>query len=125
MIKSWPTRVVESNGDYRNETYLEKLIGGPLYEKQMSLPRLPIPSLKDTIERFLPTALPLARTEEEKVALMEACRKFQEQAEEFHERLLRRRNEEFPDSSWLQKWWNQVRGEMCMCCIVLEKKIVC
>lgn len=108
MIKTWPTRLVESNGDYRNEMYLENLIGGPLYENQMSLPRLPIPPVSDTLKRFLPTALPLARTEEEKEALKEACRQFPECAEELHQRLLRRKMEEFPDSSWLQKWWNQV-----------------
>lgn len=108
MIHSWPTRVVESNGDYRNETYLETLIGGPLYENQKNLPRLPIPSVSDTLKRFLPTALPLARNEEEKEALKEACRQFPELANELHERLQQRRNEEFPDSSWLQQWWNQV-----------------
>lgn len=108
MMTPWPTSVVESNGDYRDEMYLENLIGGPLYENQKNLPRLPIPSMSDTLKRLLPTALPLARTEEEKEALKEACRRFPEQAETLHERLLRRRNEEFPNSSWLQQWWNQV-----------------
>ena len=108
MIHAWPTRFVESNGDYRNETYLETLIGGPLYENQKNLPRLPIPSVSDSLKRFLPTALPLARTDEEKEHLKVACRQFPELAKELHERLLRRRNEEFPDSSWLQQWWNQV-----------------
>ena len=108
MIHAWPTRVVESNGDYRNETYLETLIGGLLYENQKNLPRLPIPSVSDSLNRFLPTALPLARTDEEREALKVACRQFPELAKVLHERLLRRRNEEFPDSSWLQQWWNQV-----------------
>lgn len=108
-MKPWPTQMVESNGDYRDEMFLEEHVGGPLYENQANMPRLPIPSISDTMKRFLPTALPLARTEEEKQALKEACRRFPEQAEELQERLLQRRNQEFVDSSWLQKWWNQVR----------------
>jgi hypothetical protein len=108
-MRPWPTQVVESNGDYRDEMFLEEHIGGPLYENQKHMPRLPIPSISDTLRRFLPTALPLARTEQEKEALKEACRRFPEQAEELQERILRRRNEEFGDSSWLQRWWNQVR----------------
>ena len=107
-MKAWPTRVVDSNGDYRNEMYLEEHVGGQLYEYQTKMPRLPIPSISDTVNRFLPTALPLARTEEEKHALILACRRFPEQAAEFHERLMKRRNEEMADSSWLQVWWNQV-----------------
>lgn len=106
-MKPWPTPVVDSNGDYRNEMYLEEHVGGRLYEYQKKMPRLPIPSISDTVNRFLPTALPLARTEEEKQALKEACRLFPEQASEFHLRLMRRRNEEMADSSWLQVWWNQ------------------
>lgn len=108
-MKSWPTLVVESNGDYRDEKYLEEHIGGPLYENQNNLPRLPVPSVSETLKRFLPTALPLARTEKEREGLKEACRQFQEDSEELQERLLRRKNEEFSDSSWLQKFWNQVR----------------
>ncbi len=107
-MKPWPTSIVESNGDYRNEMYLEDHVGGRLYENQKEMPHLPIPSISETIQRFLPTSLPLARTEEEKEALKEACRLFPEQAEQLHERLIRRRNEEMPDSSWLQVWWNQV-----------------
>jgi len=87
--------------------FLEKHIGGKLYENQKNMPRLPVPSVSDTVQRFLSTALPLARTEEEKEALQEACRRFPEQAEQLHERLLRRRNDEMADSSWLQMWWNQ------------------
>lgn len=107
-MKKWPTFMVESDGDYRNEMYLEEHIGGRLYEYQKKMPRLPIPSIADTIERFLPTALPLARTEEEKEGIKQACLLFPAQAEELHERLMQRRNDEMADSSWLQVWWNQV-----------------
>src|SRR6056300_15488 len=79
-IKPWPSPIVESHGDYRAEAFLEDHIGGKLYSKQHSLPRLPIPSISETISRFLPTALPLAKTEEEKDTLIKACEEFEGQA---------------------------------------------
>lgn len=100
--------MVESNGDYREEAFLEKHIGGPLYEEQDSLPRLPIPSIAETLHRFLPTALPLAKNEEEKTNLLAACEIFPYQAEKLQERLIDRRDNEMKDSSWLQLWWNQL-----------------
>jgi carnitine O-acetyltransferase len=98
--------MIESDGDYRKEAYLENLIGGPLYAHQSSLPRLPIPTLEETMQRFLPTALPLAKSEEEKLSLQEACKLFPMQAAHLQERLQRRRDTEMSDSSWLQLWWN-------------------
>ena len=106
-FKPWKVPVVESHGDYRAEAWLEEHIGGPLYSQQASLPRLPIPSLEDTVQRFLPTALPLARSEREAVALQEATAKFPMQAQPLHERLLQRAKNN-PDSSWLQLFWNQL-----------------
>jgi carnitine O-acetyltransferase len=100
--------MVESHGDYRDEKFLEEHIGGPLYENQMKLPRLPIPSIEETLERFLPTALPLAKTKEEEMALKVACEAFPEQAKVLQERLIERQENEMKDSSWLQLWWNQV-----------------
>jgi hypothetical protein len=104
----WGVNMIESRGDYREEAFLEQLIGGPLYSNQTAMPHLPIPSIQDTIRRFLPTALPLARTKGEEAKLKEACQTFLEQAQELQHRLLERRNGEFRDSSWLQLWWNQV-----------------
>ena len=109
-FKPWHSEVVESNGDYRKETFLEEYIGGPLYENQKTLPRLPIPSIEDTLKRFLPTALPLVRSEQEKTALLAACEAFPEQAKVLQERLIDRRENDMKDSSWLQVWWNQVRA---------------
>jgi carnitine O-acetyltransferase len=97
--------MVESHGDYRDEAFLESHIGGPLYEHQASLPRLPIPKLEETIDMFLPTALPLAKNEEERDTLLEACKQFPLQAGTLQTRLEARR-EEMKDSSWLQLWWN-------------------
>ena len=101
----WENKVIESNGDYREESFLESHVGGPLYQNQANLPRLPVPSIQDTLDRFLPTALPLTKSEAEKQALLQAVEKFPAQASELQERLLRRK-EEFADSSWLQLWWN-------------------
>ena len=107
-IKPWGVTMVESHGDYREEAFLETRIGGPLYEFQPEMPQLPVPSIQATLERLLPSVLPLARTVEEEANFREACRKFPEQAQVLHERLVSRRNGEFKNSSWLQLWWNQV-----------------
>ena len=104
-MKTWPVSMVESKGDYCEEAHLEEYIGGPLYAKQKSLPRLPIPSIENTISTFLPTALPLAQTEEEAINLKKACAEFPAQAAKLHERLLARKDE-MSDTSWLQHWWN-------------------
>jgi carnitine O-acetyltransferase len=106
--------MVESKGDYRQEAFLEDHIGGPLYEYQSRMPRLPVPSLADTLKRLLPTALPLARTEQERQAFKEAHGQFmQEQAHVLQERLLQRKEKDYADSSWLQEWWNQVCDVKC------------
>ena len=111
-LKKWKTPMIESNGDYRDEAYLEDYIGGPLYEYQHQIPHLPIPSIEQTIARFLPTALPLVKSSQEKHALIEACRDFPQKAQILQQRLQSRRDNEFSNSSWLQKWWNQVRKEL-------------
>ena len=107
-FRPWPNQIVECKGDYTKETYLERIIGGQLYENnnQKTLPELPVPTLKQTIERFIPTALPLCESDEELQSLIRACDKFEEQANELQLRLLQRK-EDWKESSWLQKWWNQ------------------
>ena len=97
--------MIQSNGDYRTEAHLETLIGGPLYAHQRNLPRLPIPDLRDTIERFLPTALPLAQSSQEKENLLASAKIFEQQATGLQQCLIQRRDE-WGDSSWLQSWWN-------------------
>jgi carnitine O-acetyltransferase len=102
----WPQPVVTARGDYRGELFLEKdVIGGPLYSKQQELPKLPVPSLQETIATFLPTALPLARDEGEKQSLLQACESFPEQAAALQECLLNRKGESDENSSWLQQLW--------------------
>ena len=105
-LKKWPQPVVESHGDYRADAYLEKtVIGGPLYANQASLPSLPVPSIEDTLSRFLPTALPLVESKEEKENLLSACAGFPTEAAKLQRKLEARRESE-QVSSWLQLWWN-------------------
>ena len=104
-IRPWDAPMVESHGDYRDEAFLESHIGGPLYQLQHQLPRLPIPKLEDTIAMFLPTALPMAKSQQERDTLLEACEQFPLQAATL-QKCLEERREEMKDSSWLQLWWN-------------------
>ena len=107
MIKPWKTPVVESRGDYRQEAWLEEWIGGPLYEKQKNLPRLPVPTVQETLARFMPTAMPLARSQLEQDSLQSAVDCFANQAAVLQNRLLDRQvSAANADSSWLQHWWN-------------------
>lgn len=108
LFPRWHTPVVIANGDYREEAWLESHIGGPLYEHQASLPRLPVPQIAETLEKFLPTALPLARNASEAQHLQAAVQQFSHQAAPLQERLLERASPqgEYRDSSWLQHWWN-------------------
>ena len=101
----WPDPLIEAYGDYRDEEFLEQHIGGPLYSKQKELPRLPVPSLEETINRLLPTAVPLALDEEEKQEFMDACQVFPEEAKDLQYRLTERRKK-YDSSSWLQQLWN-------------------
>ena len=105
LLPRWPTPAVTCHGDYTQEAWLEELIGGPLYEHQASLPRLPVPSIPETLERFLPTALPLAKSEEEQRSLQQAIAKFPSQAETLQKRL-QQRQQALSNTSWLAPWWN-------------------
>ena len=108
VFTAWKRPKVESHGDYRDEAWLEEHIGGPLYQHQADLPRLPVPQVETTLERFLPTAMPLARTHEEEASLQAAVDSFPTQAAALQERLLQRRQDTLKNSSWLQQWWNQL-----------------
>ena len=101
VFRPWKTDTVETTGDYREEAWLETHIGGPLYEKQSSLPRLPVPSIQDTLHRFLPTALPLAKTNGEVAQLQAAVDSFPQQAAALQKLLLERAEAASSNSSWL------------------------
>ena len=78
-----------------------------LYQHQSTLPRLPVPSLQDTIDRFLPTALPLCESEEERAHLIASASSFVRQAQSLQTRLHDRASIFSQSTSWLQLWWNQ------------------
>lgn len=110
----WRDAIVESHGDYERDAAIlephDDAISGthtppPLYRHQCDLPRLPVPSLQDTVDRFLPTALPLAESPEEEESLRQACRDFPRQAQHLQERLLAKAAAS-KSTSWLQQWWN-------------------
>jgi carnitine O-acetyltransferase len=104
-LQRWRYPVVESHGDYEADSFLELPIA-PLYRHQADLPQLPVPSLQDTVDRFLPTALPLAETIDEEESLRQACCDFPRQAQHLQERLLQKAvDAEKSSTSWLQQWW--------------------
>jgi carnitine O-acetyltransferase len=103
----WPSPMIVHDGDHAKLNFLEKIIGGPLYEKQENLPSLPVPSLEETIEKFLSSALPLAKNDQEKKELLEAAHTFPEEAKVLNERLLQKAADS-KETSWLQQWWQQL-----------------
>ena len=74
---TWHAPFIDSHGDYQQEaSSLFEPPDTPLYRHQRDLPRLPVPTLEETIDCFLPTALPLAETKEEAETLQRACHDF-------------------------------------------------
>jgi len=105
-LQPWDVSKWDCHGDYRQDAFLEDP-SKPLYEHQLNLPRLPVPKVADTLERFLPTALPLAESEEEAESLKACVATFEQESERLQQRLLVRQEEySKTNSSWLQHWWN-------------------
>ena len=98
---------VESNGDFCRDAELLEDSSRPLYAHQSELPLLPVPSLEETVDTFLPTALPFCKNDKERTSLLHAAERFPEQAAYLQERLLQRRDEN-KNTSWLQQWWSQL-----------------
>jgi hypothetical protein len=108
-FKPWPKPVIESDGDYTKEAFIEERIGGPLYGSQKELPHLPIPSIQETISLFLPSALPLAESKEEIESLLKDCKSFPKEASQLQKKLESRKESCLEkNTSWLQLWWNQI-----------------
>jgi len=93
----------ESHGDYSQDSRVLEDPTSDLYRGQSKLPRLPVPTLDETLNRFLPTALPFCKDERERSSLHQAVRDFPTQAAVLQQRLEQRAAE---NSSWLQQWWN-------------------
>jgi len=109
----WPNPVHDAEGDYRTEAaFLETKLHtakNNLYMHQKSIPRLPLPSISDTLSKLAPTVLPLVKhNENEKTSFLQAIEDFPSQVAQLHlqERLEKRRNKDYSNSSWLQHWWN-------------------
>lgn len=96
----------ECRGDYRDEADME-VPSQPLYRFQKSLPRLPVPKLKDTVALYLNTIAPLV-TPQELETSKKLAREFLKpgaMGEALQRRLLARAADR-KDTSYLAEWWN-------------------
>lgn len=96
-------------GDYRNELYMEKK-STPLWRHQDALPPLPIPTLKETCERYLKSVRALSNSEEAYERTKRAVEVFLRKGgigETLQERLAKRAESQGGNNSWLQGWWNE------------------
>ncbi|KAL1922551.1 uncharacterized protein VTP21DRAFT_10090 [Calcarisporiella thermophila] len=82
---------------------------GPMLRFQKNLPRLPVPALADTCQKYLQTVRPLL-SDEDYAKTRAAVEEFQRQGgigEELQRRLLAKAND--PNVvNWLEDWWNEV-----------------
>lgn len=80
---------------------------GPMLEYQKSLPRLPVPALSATLDKYLKSVRPLIPDSEfaQTVDAVEEFRKSGGFGEQLQERLVAKAND--PDTvNWLEHWWN-------------------
>lgn len=108
------SRYYDSHGDYQADDASGEFFcsnSSPLYREQGSLPKLPVSSIADTIERLKPSCLALVSNQNDKQHkkeqndFLKACKEFPEQAKEL-QRLLEDRA--MREDNWLQSWWNQI-----------------
>jgi carnitine O-acetyltransferase len=104
----------DSHGDYQADDASGNFLRSrefPLYEHQDSLPRLPVNSIADTIEKLKPSCLALISNQTDKTTnkerdhFLDACKAFPQQAEHL-QRLLEERAQ--TEDNWLQSWWNRI-----------------
>ncbi|KAI9683406.1 MAG: Carnitine O-acetyltransferase mitochondrial [Trizodia sp. TS-e1964] len=98
---------VRSSSSSLPSGYVEDTSKGPMLRFQESLPKLPIPSLQETGERYLKTLHPLLSTPElqnSKKAVADFL-KPGGQGEVLQKRLAARRNDP-KHKNWLAEWWN-------------------
>jgi carnitine O-acetyltransferase len=121
-FRPWNQPVYVCHGDYQEQAFLEQHIGGPLYAHQHELPALPLPTLEETLERLIPTAIPLAQNEDEAAQFTRCCQDFIHQAQVLQERLVEKQQEmqqshkingdemmsPSSNASWLQELWQSV-----------------
>ena len=90
-----------------NPDYKEDLSKGPMLRFQESLPKLPVPTLKETVDRYLKSVHPLlsqSEFEDTRKAVADFVRPGG-QGEILQQRLLARRQEP-GRKSWIIDWWN-------------------
>eukprot|EP00939_MAST-03C_sp_MAST-3C-sp1_P003288 g3288.t1 len=95
-------------GDYRKESFMEDPLL-PLWSAQKNLAPLPVPTLKETCERYLRSIEALALPSEYERS-KEAVAKFLSPSGLGHvlqKRLKKRSEEQGENNSWLQEWWNK------------------
>ncbi|CAG8541519.1 20175_t:CDS:2, partial [Gigaspora rosea] len=82
---------------------------GPLLRYQKSLPRLPVPALSETLEKYLKSVRAITNDDEytKTQAIVAEFQKPGGLGEELHKRLLEKAND--PNViNWLEEWWNEV-----------------
>src|SRR5438045_3506555 len=104
----WPGLSRLSNGSLYNAVgYREDLSKDPMLRFQDSLPRLPVPTLQETAERYLKSVHPLL-SQSEFQNTQKAVEEFLQpggRGEELQKRLVARRED--PNiKNWIIEWWN-------------------
>lgn len=85
--------------------YNEDSSKGQMLRFEDSLPRLPVPTLAETCQRYLKSIHPLL-TPEEYAASEKSVGKFEQQASSLQDRLVE--HAEKPDTkNWIAEWWNE------------------
>ena len=85
--------------------YNEDKSKGAMLRFEDSLPRLPVPTLEETCQRYLKSLHPLL-TNEEYSASEKAISKFQQQAATLQDRLVAKA-EQPETKNWIAEWWNE------------------
>ncbi|XP_059568186.1 peroxisomal carnitine O-octanoyltransferase isoform X3 [Myotis daubentonii] len=87
------------------ENQLAKSTEERTFQYQDSLPSLPVPSLEESLKKYLESVKPFANEEEYKKT-EEIVKKFQNGiGEKLHQKLLERAKEK---RNWLEEWWLNV-----------------
>ncbi|KAI8978504.1 acyltransferase ChoActase/COT/CPT [Pilobolus umbonatus] len=89
------------------KTPVDPTAAGPMLRYQANLPKLPVPELHDTLQKYLKSVKPLL-TEEQYQKTVEAAKEFEApggMGQELQRRLVARAND--PSIvNWMEEWWN-------------------
>ena len=94
------------NMDYspsQKKVYIKTLDAPSTFEKDESLPRLPVPTLAETLDKYLVSLQPFL-TPQELEHTSRLCRNFRESPQgQLLQRLLLERSQ--AQGNWLEEWW--------------------